>query len=189
MLLAHADKDCAKKRAAVRRHRCRPAARGAVAGRVARRAARSSGARTTCSSRTWSNSGDVDAALAAADVVVEGEYETGAQEQLYIEPQGMMLDGRRGGRHGVGIDAVPVLRAQGADDAVRAAGWTRCASSRRKRAAGLAARKSTRRMIAAHAALLAWKSGRPVKLIYDRAEDMVATTKRHPSRTRHRTAV
>jgi len=44
-------------------------------------------------------------------------------------------------------------------------------------------------MIAAHAALLAWKSGRPVKIVYDRAEDMAATTKRHPSRTRHRTAV
>ena len=44
-------------------------------------------------------------------------------------------------------------------------------------------------MIAAHAALLARKSGRPVKIIYDRAEDMLATTKRHPSRTRHRTAV
>ena len=44
-------------------------------------------------------------------------------------------------------------------------------------------------VIAGHAALLAWKSGRPVKLIYDRAEDMAATTKRHPSRTRHRTAV
>jgi CO/xanthine dehydrogenase Mo-binding subunit len=44
-------------------------------------------------------------------------------------------------------------------------------------------------MIAAHAALLAWKSGKPVKIIYDRAEDMVATTKRHPSRTKHRTAV
>ena len=44
-------------------------------------------------------------------------------------------------------------------------------------------------IIAGHAALLAWKSGRPVKLVYDRAEDMVATTKRHPSRTRHRTAV
>src|SRR6202044_2891390 len=28
-----------------------------------------------------------------------------------------------------------------------------------------------------------------VKIIYDRAEDMVATTKRHPSRTRHRTGV
>ena len=28
-----------------------------------------------------------------------------------------------------------------------------------------------------------------MKIVYDRAEDMVATTKRHPSRTRHRTAV
>jgi CO/xanthine dehydrogenase Mo-binding subunit len=44
-------------------------------------------------------------------------------------------------------------------------------------------------MIAAHAALLAIKCGRPVKIAYDRMEDMVATTKRHPSRTRHRTAV
>src|ERR1043166_7622929 len=38
-------------------------------------------------------------------------------------------------------------------------------------------------------ALLAGKSGKPVKIIYDRAEDMVATTKRHPSLTRHKTAV
>src|SRR5258706_15127510 len=44
-------------------------------------------------------------------------------------------------------------------------------------------------MIGGHAALLAWKSGKPVKMIYDRAEDMVATTKRHPSRTRHKTAI
>src|SRR5204863_356675 len=44
-------------------------------------------------------------------------------------------------------------------------------------------------MIAGHAALLSWKSGLPVKMIYDRAEDMAATTKRHPSRTRHKTAV
>jgi CO/xanthine dehydrogenase Mo-binding subunit len=44
-------------------------------------------------------------------------------------------------------------------------------------------------MIAGHAAILAMKSGRPVKIVYDRLEDMVATTKRHPSRTRHRTAL
>ena len=44
-------------------------------------------------------------------------------------------------------------------------------------------------VIAGHAALLAWKAGRPVKMIYGRDEDMAATTKRHPSRTRHRTAV
>ena len=34
--------------------------------------------------------GDVDAAWAHADVIVEGEYRTGAQEQLYIENQGMV---------------------------------------------------------------------------------------------------
>jgi CO/xanthine dehydrogenase Mo-binding subunit len=44
-------------------------------------------------------------------------------------------------------------------------------------------------MIAGHAVMLALKSGRPVKIIYDRVEDMVATTKRHPSRVHHRTAV
>jgi CO/xanthine dehydrogenase Mo-binding subunit len=44
-------------------------------------------------------------------------------------------------------------------------------------------------MIAGHAALLALKAGRPVKLVYDRVEDLVATTKRHPSIVRHRTGV
>ena len=44
-------------------------------------------------------------------------------------------------------------------------------------------------IIAGHAALLALKSGRPVKLVYDRLEDMAATTKRHPSIVRHRTGV
>jgi CO/xanthine dehydrogenase Mo-binding subunit len=44
-------------------------------------------------------------------------------------------------------------------------------------------------MIAGHAALLAWKARRPVKILYDRAEDMAATTKRHPAIVRHRTGV
>ena len=43
--------------------------------------------------------------------------------------------------------------------------------------------------ICAHAALLAMKSGHPVKMVYDRMEDLAATTKRHPSRVRHRTAL
>src|SRR5207248_4183322 len=44
-------------------------------------------------------------------------------------------------------------------------------------------------MLAGHATLLALKSGRPVKIVYDREEDMIATTKRHPSIVRHRTGV
>src|SRR5271163_4552376 len=34
--------------------------------------------------------GDVDTAWSAADFIVDGDYETGAQEQLYIEPQGII---------------------------------------------------------------------------------------------------
>jgi len=44
-------------------------------------------------------------------------------------------------------------------------------------------------MIAAHCALLARECQHPVRIIYDRHEDIVATTKRHPSRTRIRSAV
>ena len=44
-------------------------------------------------------------------------------------------------------------------------------------------------MIALHAALLARKTGRPVRMIYDRHEDLAATTKRHPAIVTHRTGV
>jgi len=44
-------------------------------------------------------------------------------------------------------------------------------------------------LIAGHAALLAKATGKPVKILYDRAEDMVATTKRHPGLVRHRTGL
>jgi len=44
-------------------------------------------------------------------------------------------------------------------------------------------------MIALHAALLARKCGRQVRMIYDRHEDISATTKRHPAIMRHRTGV
>src|SRR5580658_495190 len=44
-------------------------------------------------------------------------------------------------------------------------------------------------VIASHAALLAMKCGHPVKMVYDRIEDLAATTKRHPSRVRHRSAL
>ena len=44
-------------------------------------------------------------------------------------------------------------------------------------------------IIALHAALLARKTGRPVRMIYDRHEDIAATTKRHPAVVRHRTGV
>lgn len=133
--------------------------------------------------------GDVEAAFRDAHTVVEGEYETGAQEQLYIEPNGMLAiaDVESGitvwgsmqcpyyiHKALVGLFNIP-------PEKVRVV--------QMETGGGFGGKEEYPSVIAGHAALLAWKSGRPVKLVYDRAEDMAATTKRHPSRTRHRTAV
>jgi CO/xanthine dehydrogenase Mo-binding subunit len=133
--------------------------------------------------------GDVHAALAGAEFVVEGEYETDAQEQLYIEPQGMIAEANA--RDGVtvwGSLQCPyyVHKALAALFALPA---EKIRVVQMETGGGFGGKEEYPSMIAAHAALLAWKSGRPVKIIYDRAEDMAATTKRHPSRTRHRTGV
>ena len=49
-----------------------------------------------------------------------------------------------------------------------------------------AERKNIPRSSSAHVALLALKSGKRVKIVDDRAEDMVVTTERDPSGARHR---
>ncbi len=133
--------------------------------------------------------GDIDRGFAEADLIIEGEYETGAQEQLYIENNGM-------------------IAVANPEDGVTVWGSMQCPYYIHKAllpifglppekirvvqmetGGGFGGKEEYPSMIAGHAALLAWKSGKRVKLIYDRAEDMVATTKRHPSRTRHRTGV
>ncbi|HEV8147413.1 MAG TPA: xanthine dehydrogenase family protein molybdopterin-binding subunit [Bryobacteraceae bacterium] len=133
--------------------------------------------------------GDVNQAFHRAALIVEGEYETGAQEQLYIETNGMLAVANP--KDGVTVwgsmqcpyyihkALLPLFGLP--HEKVRV---VQCETG-----GGFGGKEEYPSMIAGHAALLAWKSGKPVKLIYDRAEDMVATTKRHPSRTRHRTAV
>jgi CO/xanthine dehydrogenase Mo-binding subunit len=133
--------------------------------------------------------GNVDEVWATAAHVVEGEYWTGAQEQLYIENNGVIaIAGPEDGVTVWGSMQCPYYVHKAllklfnlSEDKVRVV--------QVETGGGFGGKEEYPSMIAGHAALLAWKAGRPVKIIYDRAEDMVATTKRHPSRTRHRTAV
>ncbi len=133
--------------------------------------------------------GNVDQVWATADFIVEGEYQTGAQEQLYIEPQGVIAQVND-------ADGVTVWGSLQCPYYVHKALVTlfglpkdRVRVIQAETGGGFGGKEEYPSMIAAHAALLAQKSGHPVKIIYDRAEDMAATTKRHPSKTRHRTAV
>ncbi|HET6961007.1 MAG TPA: xanthine dehydrogenase family protein, partial [Terriglobia bacterium] len=135
------------------------------------------------------NKGNADQIWSEADFVVEGEYETGAQEQLCIEPQGMvaMADDDNGVTVWGSMQCPYYV--QKALMALFGFSAERVRVVQAETGGGFGGKEEYPSMIAAHAALLAWKSRKPVKLIYDRVEDMAATTKRHPSRTRHRTAV
>lgn len=147
----------------------------------------SSGAETLAEHRL--DCGDVEAALAAAEVVVEGEYACGHQEHIYIECQGMTGWWEEDG--GVAVEGsmqCPYYVHSSLchhfdlpDDRVRV-----------KASAvggGFGGKEDFPSMIALHAALLARAAERPVRLVYDRHEDIVGTTKRHPGLVRHRSAV
>ena len=58
--------------------------------------------------------GDVDAGFAEAELVIEGTYRVGHQEQLYIENNAMIARAAAGRRHhDPRLDAVPLLHPQG----------------------------------------------------------------------------
>jgi CO/xanthine dehydrogenase Mo-binding subunit len=132
--------------------------------------------------------GDADAAIAGAELVVEGTYRTGAQEHVYIEPNGVIAVPEEGAITVYGSIQCPFYVHKALvtllGDAV-----SHVRVVQTETGGGFGGKEEYPSMIAAHAALLALKSRRPVKIIYDRTEDMVATTKRHPSVVRHRTGV
>ncbi len=131
---------------------------------------------------------EFEAALARAAHVIDGTYHTHAQEQMYIEPQAMMSHWEGNKCFLVGSmqcpyyvhKAMKALLACGPDDVIVTQSVT---------GGGFGGKEEYPSMLAAHVALLAKKAGRAVKIVYDRDEDIAATTKRHPARTRHRLGV
>ncbi|MGB6975655.1 MAG: xanthine dehydrogenase family protein molybdopterin-binding subunit [Terracidiphilus sp.] len=133
--------------------------------------------------------GDVDTAWAGAAHVVEGEYRTGAQEHLYIENNGVIAewDAERGVTVWGSLQCPFYVHKSLMAVFDLPAEKVRVIQTETGGAFG--GKEDYPSLIGSHAALLAMKSGRPVKLVYDRMEDLAATTKRHPSRVRHKTAL
>ncbi|AEK59551.1 xanthine dehydrogenase family protein (plasmid) [Acidithiobacillus caldus] len=128
--------------------------------------------------------GDLLVGEGECDVFVELRSETSAQEQLYIEPQGMIAQLLPDGR----------LRVEGSMqcpyyvlDALRQClGWEEAQIQVVQTTTGGAfgGKEDYPSVVACHAALLALKAeGQPVKIVYERSEDLRVTPKRHPSRT------
>ena len=127
--------------------------------------------------------GDVAAALAAADVVVEGEYRSQHAEHAYLEPEA-----------GVGWleNGVLTLRVstQVIEHAATIAHILQLPQSKVRVIAaymggGFGGKEDM--TVEPYLALLVWHTRRPVRMIWDRQESLTGSTKRHPFIMRYRT--
>ena len=133
--------------------------------------------------------GDAPAALARAARTFEGEYRTGTQEQLYIETQGVIA---------LPPDANGVVTVHGSLQCpyyvqkalckALALPPEKCRVVQAATGGGFGGKEDYPSVLGCHAALLALRCGKPVRMILDRHEDLLVTPKRHPSIVRIRSA-
>ena len=133
--------------------------------------------------------GDLDRGFAEADVIFEGTYHVGHQEQLYIENNAMIGVPREDGGVTVhGSLQCPYYVHKALKRALRLTD-TQAQVVQAETGGGFGGKEEYPSIIGLHAALLALRCRKPVRMIYDRHEDLAATTKRHPAIVTHRTGV
>ncbi len=132
--------------------------------------------------------GDPESQWRDAHLTHEATYRTGAQEHLYIEPNAMIAEASPEGILARGSLQCPYYVHHSLHELFGLAP-ERIRVVQLDTGGGFGGKEDFPSMLACHAALLSWKAGgRPVKIVYDREEDMACTTKRHPSRTRVKSA-
>jgi len=123
--------------------------------------------------------GDIDAAFAKADVIVEGEYKTPYQEHAYLQPEAGMAYIDEQGRVTV------VAGGQWPHTDVREIAHCLGLPEERVRviypAIGGAFGGREDMSVQIALALAAWKLKRPVRIIWSRRESIIGHGKRHPS--------
>ncbi|MGB5068264.1 MAG: xanthine dehydrogenase family protein molybdopterin-binding subunit, partial [Albidovulum sp.] len=122
--------------------------------------------------------GDVAAALAGADVTVEGTFETGFVEHAYIEPEAgfASMVGDRVEVHA--CTQAPVMDLEGLATIL---GMDRSRIRIVPTAVGGGFGAKLDISVQPYLALGAMVTGQPVRLTYSRTESMQSTTKRHPA--------
>ncbi len=127
--------------------------------------------------------GDVDRALAEADIVVEDEYETGFVEHAYIEPEAGFA--RRVG-DGIEVQACTQSPYMDRSDIAKILGIVPEAVRIIPTAVGGGFGSKLDLSVQPFVALAAWHLNRPVRMVYSRFESILSTTKRHPAHMRLR---
>ena len=127
--------------------------------------------------------GDVEKALAEADAVVEGEFETGFVEHAYIEPEAGFA--RRVGDR-IEIQACTQSPYMDRADIAKILGIPAESVRIIPTAVGGGFGAKLDLSVQPFLALAAWRLKRAVRMVYSRGESIMATTKRHPARMRAR---
>jgi xanthine dehydrogenase D subunit len=127
--------------------------------------------------------GDVANAAAEADVVVEGEYEVGMQDQAFLGPESGLAvpDGEGGVDLYIATQWMHVDRDQLAETLDLPPEMVRLTLSGVGGAFG--GREDLSMQV--HACMLALHTGRPVKMMYNREESFFGHVHRHPARMRY----
>ncbi len=132
--------------------------------------------------------GDVGAAFQAAAAVVQGTYRTGYQEHAYLETNGVLAVPEADGGMTVYASAQAPFYVQKAVARALGLSLARVRVVLATTGGGFGGKEDYPSELAACASLLAAKTGRPVKLVYSRAEDMAWSSKRHRMTIAHRLA-
>jgi len=132
--------------------------------------------------------GKPEKAFTEAVEVFQGEYKSGYQEHIYMEPQGVMGLYENGRVTVYGSMQCPYYVKNAL---VQGLGWNenRVRVVQTTTGGAFGGKEDYPSIIAGHVAFAALKTGRPVRLLFDRNEDVLCTTKRHPSVIRIRSAL
>ncbi len=131
--------------------------------------------------------GDLAKGFAEADHVVEAEYRAGHQEQLYIENQGIVVFPQKDGSIlAEGSLQCPYFPVHELNDPLQLPP-EKIRVRQTPVGGAFGGKEEYPTMLVGYAALPALKSGKPVKIAYERHEDILYTTKRHPVWVRYKT--
>jgi CO/xanthine dehydrogenase Mo-binding subunit len=132
--------------------------------------------------------GDVEKAFAKAAVIVEGFYRTPYQEHAYLETQGMLAIPEGDGSMIVMGSMQCPFYVQSAVATVLGLPLAKVRVIQTATGGGFGGKEDVPSLVATQAALIAWKTGKPARLIYSREEDITSMSKRHPAVIHYRSA-
>ena len=130
--------------------------------------------------------GDVDSAFRDCDIIIENEYRTPYQEHAYIEPQAMIAIPCPDGSIEIRGSMQCPFYVRKAITTVLGLPETKVRVIQTATGGAFGGKEDVPSLLACQAALPAWILKRPVKLVYDRKEDMISMSKRHPAWIRYK---